>query len=153
MDIWHLHLRMWIFILCNFFTWPQTCLCWALESTKEMGNCLSKYPLQFQMEGLSSINSGRRQMCTGPQTLMKAQSLGLCLRETNEILTPLYDRFPPQSSVLEKRKSTYLSQSRNSLFSDVLRMSKIDWHVISFRVTLAGHLTTNLSSLNQGYQQ
>ena len=70
-----------------------------------MGNCLSKYPKQFELFTVRERGrKGPSLLKSGPRTEEKARSLGGCIARKNNILTPLNDRFPPQAFDLEVEK-------------------------------------------------
>ena len=62
-----------------------------------MGNCLSKYPQQMEIIGFRNRRKKGSTIQNGPQAELKARSLGARIVRTNNILTPVNDRFPPQA--------------------------------------------------------
>ena len=64
-----------------------------------MGNCLSKSPNNIRIGKLMGRYSASRG--TGPKAELRAGSIGLKIKNSLVILTPVEDRFPPQACQLE----------------------------------------------------
>ena len=66
-----------------------------------MGNCLSKYPMKFEIEGFRERMRGGSSLQKGHKAEEKARALGFYRVNRTTILTPVNDRFPAQASDLE----------------------------------------------------
>ena len=69
-----------------------------------MGNCLSKYPMKFEIGGFRERGRGGSSFQIGRKAEEKARSLGFYAVNRTTILTPVNDRFPAQASDLEVYK-------------------------------------------------
>ena len=78
-----------------------------------MGNCLSKYPIKFELEGFRERKRKSLSFQSGHNAEEKARSLGFRAINKNTVLTPVNDRFPAQAFNLEVLKFNGFVGSKN----------------------------------------
>ena len=69
-----------------------------------MGNCLSKYPMKFEIAEFRDRKIKSFNFQNGHNTEEKARSLGVYAVNREFVLTPVNDRFPAQAFDLEVYK-------------------------------------------------
>ena len=79
----------------------------------KMGNCLSKYPMKFEIESFRQRKNRGSSFQSGHNTEEKARSLGFYAINKTTILTPVNDRFPAQAFDLEVEKFNCFVESKN----------------------------------------
>ena len=77
-----------------------------------MGNCLSKYPMKFEIESFRSRKRKSSSFQNGHNAEEKARSLGFYAINKKTILTPVNDRFPAQAFDLEVEKFNGFLESK-----------------------------------------
>ena len=78
-----------------------------------MGNCLSKYPIKFELEGFRKRRCKGSTFQKGRGAEEKARSLGFYNINKKTILTPVNDRFPAQAFDLMVFKINGFTESKN----------------------------------------
>ena len=78
-----------------------------------MGNCLSKYPMKFEVEAFRQRKSRGSSFQSGHNAEEKARSLGFYAINKTTILTPVNDRFPAQAFDLKVEKFNGFLTSKN----------------------------------------